>query len=179
MLKKNLELELEHFSWFTTELEIGITIIVTEDLQCMNPSLFSFGTKMECLQQISMILTSQQDWLAVYMNLIDKNSSLDYDGDFHSGFWSVSTTDNSPSLDYPHADNHMSQSNISISPCSLQVLTHMCSLQVTPVLWLANSQLVCLLAFGILNTSGFFPVVFICVKSMFRCWIYWPSYLFF
>lgn len=91
----------------------------------------------------------------------------------------VSTTDNSPSLAYPHADNHMSQSNISISPCSLQVLTHMCSLQVTPVLWLANSQLVCLLAFGILNTSGFFPVVFICVKSMFKCWIYWPSYLFF
>ena len=91
----------------------------------------------------------------------------------------VSTTDNSPSLDYPHADNHMSQSNISISPCSLQVSTHMCSLQVTPVLWLANGQLVCLLAFGILNTSGFFPVVFICVKSMFKCWIYWPSYLFF
>ena len=45
---------------------------------------------MECLQQISVILTSQQDWLAVYMNLIDKNSSLDYDGNFCSGFWSIS-----------------------------------------------------------------------------------------
>ena len=64
--------------------------IVTEDLQCMNPSLFSFGTKMKCLQQISMILTSQQNWLTVYMNLIDKNSSLDYDGNFCSGFWSIS-----------------------------------------------------------------------------------------
>lgn len=41
--------------------------------------------------QNGMFTTDQYDFnitarLTVYMNLIDKNSSLDYDGDFHSGF---------------------------------------------------------------------------------------------